>query len=793
MQDFLIDLFSLLIKPPGNLIYYLVLAFSITIALQMTFLARQNGQKITGNRMVAGLLVLLTAQLVLFISSGLAWQGLLNPHLFLPPFERGLITFSLVWIAWLWCFPEPSRWGDILAGVFSGIVVLIFLVTYTFWSRQEGNLSFNLSIWDWLWQIYLVFVSLMGLIVLLLKRPANWVYGFTMIFALLSGSLMHLLLPPTEGDFSGVFRLVSLVAFPFLPSLSSRLISSPIDEKGKNIAAPANRGKERRRYSADPRTIQSWIQLISQTNEEAVCSALIRSVARTMLSDWSFAVVPPDQQGQITLISGFDLIQEQSMPVLRLDAASVPSLQTALNRKRPLRLQAAENPAPDIKALAEILNLSSPSSIMFVPFSREYFSAVGILLISPYSHREWSMEDQSYVSTMLEFLTIPRLTDSSTTNQVEIENLRQQLQVNTSLLEQLQKENNQLKSEIAELRTVKAAKPDEDIQALLALQQETQEAIIRLQKENEQLRANLQATAASVSVPPASVNPDMQRFEEELTASLKENAYLKNALAQSNTQILELREQLRKPSTAEEEDIRDMVEALAVELRQPMSSVIGYTDLLLSESVGILGALQKKFMERIKASTERLNTLLDDLLRLSRLSGEKISVSSQSVDFNAVLDHAISDTSAQLREKSITLELDLPDNLPQPNADRDTLQLILIHLLQNAALATPMEGTITLNARPYSENRKEYLKVSITDSGGGVLAEDIPRVFSRRYRNENPLIPGIGDTGVGLVITKTLVEAHGGRIWLESEPGQSTTFHIIIPLPADQPLENQEK
>jgi signal transduction histidine kinase len=793
MQNFLQEIITLLIRPPGNLIYHIILAFSMTVALQMVLIARQNNLQSMVNRMLIGLAILLIAQISLFTASGLAWQGVLNPHQFLPPFERALIAFSLVWITWLWCFPAPSRIGEIFVGLFTLGTIFFFLLTYIFWIRQPGNLPFNLSIWDWIWQGYMVITSLVGLVVLLLKRPPSWFYGFTMLGVLLVGILAHLLISTPDGDFSGIFRLVSLISFPLLPTLSSRLMAQPTAQVSKNAEIQPAQVKERRRYSADPRTIQAWIHLSSQNSDEAVCSALIRSVARTILSDWCFAVTPADKAGQITLICGFDLIQEQSLPILHLDSTSVPSLHSACQRRRPIRLQATENPVPDVKVLAEILNLTSPASVMYVPFSQEYFSAVGILLVSPYSHREWSVEDQSYVSTMLEFLNNARVSPPESPGKLEVEKMSQILQSNQTALEQLQKENQQLRTEIAFSKSIPSPKPDDDLQALMALQQEAQETIASLQKEIDQLRASLKEATSTPATQVVVNRPvevmDLSRYEQELTASLKENAYLKNALAQSNTQILQLRDQLKKPSPEAETNIRDMVESLAVELRQPMSSVIGYTDLLLSESVGILGALQRKFMERIKASTERLNTLLDDLLRLSRLSEGNVGMIAQSVEFNAVLDHAISDTSAQLREKSITLELDLPEQLPQPSTDRDTLQLILIHLLQNAALATPMEGTITLRAHQHVENQKEFLQVSVSDSGGGILPEDLPRVFSRRYRNENPLIPGIGDTGVGLVITKSLVEAHGGRIWLESEPGQSTTFHIIIPVQtAQQPV-----
>jgi two-component system sensor histidine kinase ResE len=98
-------------------------------------------------------------------------------------------------------------------------------------------------------------------------------------------------------------------------------------------------------------------------------------------------------------------------------------------------------------------------------------------------------------------------------------------------------------------------------------------------------------------------------------------------------------------------------------------------------------------------------------------------------------------------------------------------------------MATPADGEISLRARVESkENEPSYLLIQVTDQGGGIPAEDLPRVFSRLYRADNVLIQGIGDTGVGLSIVKALVDAHGGRIWVDTELGQGSSFSVLLPL-----------
>jgi signal transduction histidine kinase len=182
-----------------------------------------------------------------------------------------------------------------------------------------------------------------------------------------------------------------------------------------------------------------------------------------------------------------------------------------------------------------------------------------------------------------------------------------------------------------------------------------------------------------------------------------------------------------------------------------------------------------------------MGSLLDDLIQTTLPGKEEPKLKPETVDLNIIIDEALAMTIGQIREKSIALGVDIPDDLPQLTADRDALLQILIHLLQNATSASPAEGEIALSASTHpgtdgSEDGQDVVMIRVSDTGGGIPADELPRVFSRLYRADNALIQGVGDTGVGLSIVKTLVEAHGGRVWVDSEMGHGSTFSIILPV-----------
>lgn len=222
----------------------------------------------------------------------------------------------------------------------------------------------------------------------------------------------------------------------------------------------------------------------------------------------------------------------------------------------------------------------------------------------------------------------------------------------------------------------------------------------------------------------------------------------------------------------------ELISTVSHQLRTPMTSIKGYTDLLYLETVGEINEAQRRFLSIIKSNADRLALLADDLLDISRIETGRIRLNLEFIHISAISDEIAASLRGQIEEKGLSLKLDIPEGLPPIIGDRDRVTQILTNLIDNARHYTPAGGQITVSAQV----RGNFLQVSVADTGIGIAPEDQEKIFGRFYRADHPLVQEVAGTGLGLSIVKSFVEMHGGDIWVESEPGQGSTFSFTLPL-----------
>jgi GAF domain-containing protein len=224
----------------------------------------------------------------------------------------------------------------------------------------------------------------------------------------------------------------------------------------------------------------------------------------------------------------------------------------------------------------------------------------------------------------------------------------------------------------------------------------------------------------------------------------------------------------------------EFISSVSHELRTPMTSIKGYTELLLSGNpkIGDLNPTQHRFVSVIQTNVNRLTELVNDILEISRIETNKIQLKLESLDLIELIHEVALSFEGQMVQKSMNLALNLPDQLPLVYADKSRLTQILVNLIGNAWQYTPESGNITVTANKVGR----YVQVNVTDSGIGILEQDLQFLFDRFFRSERTEVQVVDGTGLGLSITKSFVEMLGGEIWVKSKVDQGSTFSFTIPI-----------
>ncbi len=231
----------------------------------------------------------------------------------------------------------------------------------------------------------------------------------------------------------------------------------------------------------------------------------------------------------------------------------------------------------------------------------------------------------------------------------------------------------------------------------------------------------------------------------------------------------------------------EFVSFVAHELKNPMTSIKGYTELLAQGSVGSISDMQLDFLGTIHSNVERMSTLVSDLADNSKIEAGRLRLDFKAVELQGVVDEVMRSTRRQLEEKKQSVSLKIPAKLPGIWANSTRLAQIMINLVSNANKYTPESGVIVIGAQK-SPNKwdpdgaKLVVHIWVQDNGIGISLQDQKKIFQKFFRSDNSKARESAGTGLGLNITRSLVEMMGGQIWFESEFRQGTTFHFTVPV-----------
>jgi NtrC-family two-component system sensor histidine kinase KinB len=221
----------------------------------------------------------------------------------------------------------------------------------------------------------------------------------------------------------------------------------------------------------------------------------------------------------------------------------------------------------------------------------------------------------------------------------------------------------------------------------------------------------------------------------------------------------------------------EFIATVSHELRTPLTSINMAVDILSQEVLGNVNEPQKDMLATAKDDCERLTKLVKELLDLSRLESGKYELKRESINLRAVVEEALKPLRLQFRERGIRLESDIGQDTPEVPGDQQQLSWVITNLVSNALRYTPADGVVTIHA----DIAGDSVRISVSDSGRGIPADAIEVIFDKFVQVKQSTDATPGSVGLGLAIAKEVVEAHGGKIWVESSMGKGSTFFFTIP------------
>jgi len=771
MVELVQEFVNLLLIPPGNLIYHLVLAFSIVGALLSAMNQHRYDDAILGKRTVVGLVLLLAFRLLLFLGAAIAWQVAVNEHLYLPPLDRAVTLVSLVIIAWLWCFPKPYRSSDILTFLFGLVMVIFAAVNLILWVNQGSpEMPFNGYEASLISHILALITIVAGSLILIIRHPNGWGFGLAMFILLAAGHTVSIILPSPDQDYSGIVRLSEIIAYPLLFTLPQRFYTGINQPSVSEVSL-----EEHRRHGLDPILLQSFFALGIEKDPEKLCQSITTAVAHTLVADLCFLASPPDEQDDIVFESGYDLIREEPFPGFSVKAPKLPSLTSAFQQNEVQQIH-PDSHAPDLTNLAHSLNIPSAGDLLAAPITGKGEEVIGaLILLTPYSGRCWSEEDQSTLKAIAQSLS-PLLQRhiSQTPYYEEIAVLQQKLQEAEQEIYRLTSQVKVYESMIGE-------------ESRLGVEPGSQISTIEPHLEFDHLDGH------QVSIPKENALPQgFLAMKAQTTPNDQIIGELHLALEEIdrlNKKIFELeqadREYLNHPDILLPSGTKlEVPPSIAQQLDSPVSSINGYTDFLLAESFGRLGPIQRKFVERIKFSCERINQLLGITPESNLSLVERLQLHPENLNLSEIIDSTIERFRFEMLEKKLTLDRTQSEEISTVYADREALEQVLTSLLENAITITPDEGKISICVQKKVIDEAQYkVLIQISDQGGSDAATRTYRIFTSQPEVS---IDDTSHEGIDMAMLKDLVEMQGGSIWIEVQEELGSTVNLLIPISSYQ-------
>ncbi len=772
-------LIDLLATGPGASVYHFLVLLALEAAFGIAFIEYRHTGNPDQRRLLWSFAALALLRIPLLIGGSLG-EALLAPLLY------ALEVSSLTLVIWAFLAPFFGRRGGrlFLAGNLIAAVGLTLLFLPS-WYRLLDAVPFFPYLAFWQQPIW----DLWGVALALAATALHWIYrrrlGYSLpvvAFALITvGNALVLF------DQVGMGRVVNLIGYPLLTVSVYRAALQDLWAYRSELEALSEGAL---RQTQELLFLLDVGKALGQPFDlERTLGRVAENVAHALDADRVAILLQEEDADRLRLAAQYVPLQRQGGTSTRfISLAQNTLLQHVLRRRKQLMLNSWLHPSR-IRPLYETLGAQEEGPLLLQPLMRER-RVLGLLFVGndrskrPFGVKEARLCDAigSQIAAAVENVRLYR-------------RLGQQARELKAALERQEREGRWLE---AVLESIAEGIIVTDGQGRAVRVNAAAEEILGVDRERVLGRplGQLLASATGQEIPwerfRHSIEPLQTLFELEQKQVQVHAALIRSSYDGEVKGLVAVLRDITKEVQAERAK-RDFITTVSHELRTPLTAILGYAEVLYSQMAGRLTEAQRQFVRTIHANARRMITIANNLIALAETERGRLELQYGETDLALILGEVLEAFVPQMRARQVEWSLEIEDDLPLIEADPDRIRQIVTNLVSNAVKYTFPGGRVTVGAGLVreSDGTAHYCRIWVQDTGIGIPPEEQGLIWERFYRPKDPLRREAGGLGVGLAVVRSLTEAHGGRVWVDSAPGKGSTFTVLLPVyrPSSPPLD----
>ncbi|MBN2391206.1 MAG: PAS domain-containing protein [Anaerolineae bacterium] len=697
-----------------------------------------------------------------------------------------LSILLLVW-AFGWRIWERQRRGLLIA-LLVGWVAL-FVIASLLWYMDAFSKPLTYSTHSWqvpMWYVLSAVAAFGGAAIFFKAKSRSDVVRAAFILLLLGlGTVLGLLGSPVLGlpliNGEGLGRLCMLVAYPLFALLLYRSVLLDLASYRQDLH---DLSEEALRQSQELLfLIEATRSIGERLDLRGMLGQVVDSVAMALRAD-AVAILLTDENDPniLHLVALYRVLGAKVELPQEIALKDYPNLKFAL-RKQPL-LFGPEEEIVQLRTLFELLGVAEKGPLLIQPLTRQERVTGVLVAYNAPSKPQFTSEQELLATTIAVQIA----------GAVENNRLYGALAAKAEELSQLLKVREaELSREEAILESMAEGILVSDAGGRFILLNQAAERILEIRREDvldKSVKEVLSLPALQSELDPEFLVSLDQHFETTFALGERHIRVSAAPVLLNNTErlgVVAILQDITREYLAERSK-REFVDSISHELRTPLTAIKGYTEVMLSGMVGELPVSYQQFLGVIRENTTRMASMTDNIISVAEIEKGRVGLNYQKVEVPVLAEEVVNRYRERIEERLLTVDLDMPDDLPLVEADPNRLRLIFDNLLSNAIKFTYPDGQITVGGRAIygTLGQPTYFSIWISDTGIGIPLDEQALIWQRFHRVENPLSLEAGGLGIGLTIVKALVEAHSGRIWVDSAPERGSTFTVLFPIARSQ-------